>query len=151
MHPNVWRTPYPSASTNRLSNSFGRIGPSAPKTLSFYCLRFADVRQPRRVARAARRTVRRTVRRTPPAVRRAAPAVRRAVRVTLRAVRRVVLVVLRTARRVVRVTLRAVRRPARPPGRAASPISSPLLAMLTSYRSDFEPPFIRLSRTDILR
>jgi len=33
-HPKAWRTPYASASTNRLSNSFGRIGPSASKTLS---------------------------------------------------------------------------------------------------------------------
>ena len=32
-HPQAWRTPYASASTNRLSSSFGRIGPSALKTL----------------------------------------------------------------------------------------------------------------------
>jgi hypothetical protein len=32
-HPKAWRTSYASASTNRLSSSFGRIGPSASKTL----------------------------------------------------------------------------------------------------------------------
>jgi hypothetical protein len=57
MHPNAWRTPYPSASTNRLSNSFGRIGPSARRP---FILLPAAWRRPSAATRRPRRPTRGT-------------------------------------------------------------------------------------------